>query len=80
MPDSGYPIEEIICRGIKETDTEPGFDTDEYTKRVEFLRASAKHAMDMRMFTEWLESFVGAWNAGADVYQAAQAGIIEWDM
>jgi hypothetical protein len=70
MPSSGLPIENLM---VLPTDEE------NYKLCLRFA-ADARHALNLGLFTEWLESFVGAWNSTKDPVQASSAGIIEWDM
>jgi hypothetical protein len=71
MPSAGLPIESFI-----KEDT-----ANEETQRIRnHIYYAAKTAISYGMFNEWLESFVGAWNATKDPRQAADAGLIEWDM
>jgi|HubBroStandDraft_1064217.scaffolds.fasta_scaffold776981_3 hypothetical protein len=70
MPSAGLPIENLMT-----------FEDDEENRKLALrFETDAKHALKLGMFTEWLESFVGAWNATKDPVQASSAGIIEWDM
>lgn len=70
MPSSGLPIENLT---VLENDE----DNRKLCLRFEL---DAKCAMDAGLFTEWLCSFVGAWNATHDPIQASSAGIEEWDL
>ncbi len=71
MPSSGLPIEHFYKEG----------QSDEEARELYFLiQSNAQHAIKMGLFSEWLESFVGAWNKTHDGVQAANAGIIEWDL
>lgn len=70
MPSSGYGIKALVTR-----DNHP-----EHARQVGALLDAVKLAMKHGMFIEWLESFVAAHEAGADIYDAAAAGLIEWDM
>lgn len=70
MPSSGLPMETILnLRTDKEN-----------TKAAKLIISNATHAMELGLFVEWLESFVGAWKKTKDPIQSANAGIIEWDM
>jgi hypothetical protein len=70
MPSAGLPIENLL---LSKND-------EENRGMCVVLEADAARAMELHMFTEWLESFVGAWNATHNLAQASAAGIIEWDM
>jgi len=71
MPSSGLPIEHFW----KENQT-----NEEVREMYAYIELQAEHSIKMGVFMEWLESFVGAWNSTKDPVQAANAGIIEWDM
>lgn len=68
MPSSGYPIENLF-QNIPIT-----FET------ANLLIKRAELAMEHGLFIEWLESFIGAWNATKDPLIASMAGLDEWDM
>lgn len=81
MPSSGFPIENF--------QTEK--DVDAQMRRAYLrLERRALLAMSNGLFTEWMESFVGAYNhirntnpamAGYDRLElASDAGVTEWDM
>jgi hypothetical protein len=70
MPSSGLPIENFFVLESNEANS----------LAARRIVADAERAMDRGMFTEWLESFVGAWNATHDPIQASLAGITEWDL
>jgi hypothetical protein len=69
MPSAGLPIENLLV----------GNYTEDRELALRFEN-DAKRALELGLFTEWLESFVGAWNATKDPIKASSAGIIEWDM
>lgn len=70
MPSSGLPIENILI-----------LKTEEANRSLALrITEDAKRAIEAGMFTEWLESFVGAWNATHNAYVASSAGITEWDL
>lgn len=71
MPSSGLPMESLI---------KVDMENEEMRKIYVYVTKQAMHAVKLGMFTEWLESFLGAWNSTHDPIQAANAGIIEWDM
>ena len=71
MPSSGLPIVSIIPYGTE---------NDEMGRIYRKVTEDAAHALKMGLFTEWLESFIGAWNKTHDPIQSSNAGIIEWDM
>jgi hypothetical protein len=70
MPSSGLPIENLLA-GLSDKES-----------RVMCMRFSmdARRALELGMFTEWLECFVGAWNKTHNANMASEAGLIEWDM
>lgn len=70
MPDSGYPAVELLGDGSK---------NDRHAKAKRLVER-ARIAMEHGLFIEWLESFVGAWNATKDVDIASWSGLEEWDM
>jgi hypothetical protein len=70
-PSAGQPIEHFWREGMSD---------DDCAKMYMRILVSAQHAISLGLFCEWLESFVGAWNATHDADTAQQAGIIEWDM
>lgn len=71
MPSSGYPIENLSEKAAAPED-----------ERELFLlfEKNAKRAMEYGLFSEWLSCFVGAWNTTKDPWEAAWAGITEWDL
>jgi hypothetical protein len=70
MPSAGLPIENLCI-----------YESDEENRKLAMrFEADARCALSQGFFTEWLESFVGAWKATGDPVQASSAGIIEWDM
>lgn len=82
MPSTGFPMEDF------DDALEPEVD---WTISVKIIENNAKRAMQVGLFIEWLECFVGAYNKIKDdpryghalidrVNVASQAGIIEWDM
>lgn len=71
MPSSGLPIESFTNTAM--TDKE----AHEMYRHIERASDTAK---SYGLFAEWLESFVGAYNATKDPHQAAEAGLIECDM
>jgi hypothetical protein len=71
MPSSGLPIENFHKDGQSDEDAR---------KMYLRIQQDAAHALKLGLFCEWLESFVGAWNATKDPIQASTAGITEWDM
>ena len=75
MPSSGYGMVDLLGG---ETNTPEG--QAEHHRRARCLIDCAEVAMRAGLFVEWLESFVAAHGKGANVYEAAQAGIIEWDL
>ena len=70
MPSSGYGITDVIKAD----------DPKEHYTRAKAITEAAQIALGMGMFVEWLESFVAAFQQGADAYECASAGLIEWDM
>ena len=72
MPSSGLPIETIVSMDRRQGKRSQ--------KAAKLIQDNAEHAIKNGLFIEWLESFVGAWNKTKDPFQAANAGIIEWDM
>ncbi len=71
MPSSGLPMENIF-----HTKQNP----KEVMEDVQYVHQAAERALQHGLFAEWLESFVGAWNATKDVRKAAWAGLEEWDL
>lgn len=71
MPSSGLPMENFAKKA--KTNVQTG-------KIYKLIQSNAEHSMKQGLFIEWLENFVGAWNKTKDPFQAANAGIIEWDM
>lgn len=70
MPSAGLPIENLFT-----------CESDEDNRKLALrFELDAKRALEAGMFTEWLSSFVGAWNATRDPIQASSAGIEEWDL
>jgi len=72
MPSSGTPIENIF--------NDEKCTRAELTRQRQHLTEAVQTAMGHGMLVEWLESFVGAWNATKNVTEAINAGLIEWDM
>jgi hypothetical protein len=70
MPSSGYPSEDILPEGTPQ----------EVSEAAQYVIECAQHAMEQGLFIEWLESFMGAWKVTKSATDAAQAGLIEWDM
>lgn len=78
MPSSGFPMEDFSHETV---------DQNTVCLRVA-LEQRAQTALKNGLFTEWLESFVGAYNSLVDQGQpnwdaamiASYAGIVEWDM
>lgn len=70
MPSSGYASENILPAGTPQ----------EVSMVANEVIECSKTAMDSGLFIEWLESFMGAWQATKDARISAQAGIIEWDL
>lgn len=69
MPSSGYPMVNLSTH-----------DSDhENLICMRTITADAKVAMDHGLFIEWMESFIGAYNAGAKPCHASAAGRTEWD-
>lgn len=75
MPSSGYGRADLL--GV-DPDAPGGW--IEEGRRARYLIDCAEVAMRAGLFVEWLESFVAAREQGADVYEAARAGIVEWDL
>jgi len=71
MPSSGLPITNLIPKGTE---------NDEMGRIYQRITEDAAYAMKLGLFTEWLESFIGAWNKTHDPFISSTAGLIEWDM
>lgn len=71
MPSSGQPIANL-CEKLEGNEVE-------HEAAVHITHAAAT-ALHYGLFFEWLQSFVGAWNATKDPHLAAEAGLEEWDM
>lgn len=69
MPSSGYGAVSLL-----------DVDHPETPAKAERLIKRARHAMEVGLFVEWLESFLAAWEATKDVDVASFAGLVEWDM
>ena len=75
MPSSGYGRADLL--GVDASTTAGQI---EEGRRARYLIDCAEVAMRAGLFVEWLESFVAAREQGADVYEAARAGIVELDL
>lgn len=76
MPSAGTPIATLVEMPADDDEA----DAKRFLHQVRQLEACANTAMAEGFFTEWLESFVGAWNQNHDVDEAMTAGLIEWDL
>jgi len=70
MPSSGYGVTDLLS----------STDESEWNKVVDLTESCARDALRHGLFTEWLGSFVSAWNATNNLTVSAIAGITEWDL
>jgi len=75
MPSSGYGLTDVIREHCNDRESQ-----ERHYAKVQRLVKRAKLAMEHGMFTEWLESFLAAWEETKDVDIASWAGLEEWDM
>lgn len=75
MPSSGYGLVDLIGEHCNDQESQ-----QRHYDKVKRLCLRAKLAMDTGMFTEWLESFLAAWEETKDVDIASFAGLEEWDL